>query len=157
MTETRPHLTNDKEPRQASPHDDDDVRYSQAAVGHRLRAARIACGITERTAAACEVSLRTYRKWGAGGAQKNWHDQLSLFANKFGVSLTWIVLGAGDPPKNPADGKIAFLSVKPPRPKTAPRVMTAQELREQYEAMTVQQKVALSLLIQAFEASGGTA
>jgi transcriptional regulator with XRE-family HTH domain len=127
-------VANNKEPQPAkvSPRADD-ARYSQAAVGHRLRVARITLGFPEsKAAAACKVSLTTYRKWEAGGAQRNCYKQLSRLAKKFDVSLAWLAADAGDPPSNSADGKIAFLSVKPSRGKTSHpgicRTLTSQEL-----------------------------
>jgi transcriptional regulator with XRE-family HTH domain len=130
-------VANTKEPRPVSPRA---VEFCQAALAHRLRAVRIALEITESAAAAaCKVSLRAYRKWEAGGPQRNCLT-LSGFAKTFDVSLAWISWGAGDHPKNPVDSKIAFLSVKAPRPKTAPRYMTGQELGEKYEAMSPYEK-----------------
>jgi hypothetical protein len=94
MTDTTAHLkivASTKEPRPASPDDHDDVRYSQAAVGHRLRAARTSLNIPESEAhAACKVSPRTYGKWEAGGPLRNWHGQLCRLAEKFDVGVAWL-------------------------------------------------------------------
>jgi transcriptional regulator with XRE-family HTH domain len=153
-------VSNIKEPQAAARRRDlrNDERYSQAAVGHRLRAARVARGITEHAAAAaCKVSLTTYRKWEAGRPQRNWHKQLSRLAKKFDASLPWIAHKAGDPPLNPADGKIAFLSAKPSHGKTsspaapAHRALTRKELLQQYKAMLMEQKVYISDAIAAFK------
>jgi transcriptional regulator with XRE-family HTH domain len=154
-------VANNKEPVPPSLNDDDDVRYSQAAVGHRLRAARIARGITESAAAAaCKGSLRTYQKWEAGGALRNWHDQSSRLAELFDVGVTWIACPTGDPPADSVDGKITFMTGKPCRPKTSSpatsyRALTEEELLQQYPAMLQEQKMYISGAIAALASLRG--
>jgi hypothetical protein len=101
---TRPDLkivSSIKEPAPPSPRA---VEFCQAALAHRLRAVRIALGITESAAAsACEVSLRAYRRWEAGGPQRNCLA-LSGFAKTFDVSDAWISFGAGGDPPPPMAG-----------------------------------------------------
>jgi transcriptional regulator with XRE-family HTH domain len=145
-----------KEPRPADPHRKGDVRHSDAATGHRIRALRITRGITESAAAAaCKVSLRTYRRWEGGGAIRSWYGQMKRLAELFEAHPCWISLGSGDPPANPADRRIAFLSAKPRRRTTSHpagpcHILTNQELGEQYEAMTVKQKAYVSGVMSAF-------
>jgi hypothetical protein len=116
--------------------------------------ARIASETTEHAAAdVCKISLTTYRKWEAGGAQRNWHEQLSRLAKRFNASIAWIAHNAGDPPKNPADGKIAFLSIKTSPVKTSPtyRALTEKELLQQYKAMLMEQRMYISGAVAALE------
>ena len=70
------------------------TRISWKAVGRRLRVARLVLGITEvEAASAHEVTLRTYRRWEAGGRQRG----LSFlpFATKHDVSIDWMLFGEG--------------------------------------------------------------
>jgi transcriptional regulator with XRE-family HTH domain len=79
--------------------------------GNRLRVKRLASGITEVEAAAtCRISLRTYRKWEAGGRSRGGHSGLLAFAKKYDASLCWLFGGGGsqfdhyegEPPSRPA-------------------------------------------------------
>jgi transcriptional regulator with XRE-family HTH domain len=145
-----------KEPTPQRPRE---FEFCQADLAHRLRAVRIALGITESAAAAaCKASLRAYRRWEAGGPQRNCLA-LSGFEETFGVSVAWISFGSGgDPPSNPIDGKIAFMSA--PR-RTRPlwagpcRILSTQELGEKYEALTVEQKAYVSGFIAGIESLRG--
>jgi transcriptional regulator with XRE-family HTH domain len=65
------------------------------AFGHRLRVTRIALEISEQEAAkAFGVTLRTYRKYEAGGHQRG--NGASDFAEAYDVSLDWLCHGEGD-------------------------------------------------------------
>lgn len=87
------------------------------AVGHRLRTARIALGISEAEAAGgCKVSLRTYRRYEIGRPQRD--SGVIDFGNKFGLSLSWLATGEGAYVSaafaKEAAGKIALLPAKGP-------------------------------------------
>ncbi|MFY9840001.1 MAG: helix-turn-helix transcriptional regulator [Xanthobacteraceae bacterium] len=63
------------------------------AVGPRLRQARVGLGITEQQAAdVFGVTLRTYRKYEAGGRQRS-AKPVVRFADKYNVSPDWIFMG----------------------------------------------------------------
>jgi transcriptional regulator with XRE-family HTH domain len=63
--------------------------------GHRLRVTRLALGITEQEAAtAAKITIRTWRKWEAGGHQKSSLHNLVSFAKKFDVNIVWLMFGA---------------------------------------------------------------
>lgn len=67
------------------------------AFAHRLRMARLTLDITEtEAAAACLITLRTYRNWEAGRPFRGGHFRLVSFANKYDVSLDWLVCGISD-------------------------------------------------------------
>jgi transcriptional regulator with XRE-family HTH domain len=69
-------------------------RIEWRAHGHRLRVIRAALGLTEREAAAAHgVTLRTYRRWEAGARPR--HVGVA-FAERYDVSLDWLVLGKGE-------------------------------------------------------------
>jgi transcriptional regulator with XRE-family HTH domain len=161
---TRPDLkivSSIQEPRPADPHRKGDVRYSDAATGHRIRAVRITRGITEgAAAAACKVSLKTYRRWEAGGAIRSWYGQMKRLAELFDAHPCWISLGSGDPPANPTDGRIAFMLAKPSRRKTSPpatayHALTEKELLEQYKALLQEQRMYISGAIAALTSLNG--
>ena len=72
------------------------LKFSWRLRGHRLRVTRLALGITEKEAAdAHGVSLQTYRRWEAGGQQRG--SQFVDFAEKYNVSLNWLVCGETGP------------------------------------------------------------
>jgi transcriptional regulator with XRE-family HTH domain len=81
------------------------------AVARRMRIARLALGITEQEAAAAwRVTLRTYRKWEAGSPPRSGTWNFCCFAEKFNVSLDWLI--AGDTSRlgrHLTQGKIAIL------------------------------------------------
>jgi transcriptional regulator with XRE-family HTH domain len=65
--------------------------------GRRLRLTRSALGITEvEAAAACLITLRTYRRREAGLPYRRWHLGLVSFAKKYDVSLNWLLAGSGE-------------------------------------------------------------
>jgi hypothetical protein len=65
--------------------------------GHRLRVTRLALGITEvEAAAACLITLRTYRNREAGLPFRGWHEGLSLFVDKYDLTYDWLLCGEGD-------------------------------------------------------------
>lgn len=62
-------------------------------LGHRLRVTRIALGISEaEAAAAAKRSVRTWRKYEETGRIRGGY-QLLCFADKYDVSLDWLVAG----------------------------------------------------------------
>jgi transcriptional regulator with XRE-family HTH domain len=70
-------------------------RYDWKACGHRMRVTRIALGLSEKEAAeAWCVTLPTYRRYEAGALQRSVGGCLN-FAEKFDVSIDWLM--AGDP------------------------------------------------------------
>ena len=84
-------------------------------VGRRLRVTRLALGITEQEAAAAHgVTLRTYRRWEAGARQTNNPRYLLNFAEKYDVSLDWLLIGeaagVGSHLAKNAKGKIAIFA-----------------------------------------------
>jgi len=67
-------------------------------LGHRLRVVRLALDITEQEAAAAAgLSIRTYRRWESGCPQKRrgGTNNLLSFAEKYDVSLDWLLCGVG--------------------------------------------------------------
>ncbi len=88
-------------------------------MGRRLKITRLALNLSEAEAAAASgVTLRTYRKWEAGGRhshRKNCHARLMAFCEKYDVSLDWLYFGdAFSAKKNLtscAPGKVAILPV----------------------------------------------
>jgi transcriptional regulator with XRE-family HTH domain len=88
--------------------------FSWPEIGRRYRIARLTLGLTEKEAAdAYGVTLRTYRKWEAGGRQTNRSDYVVRFAEKYDVSLDWLMVGDGSNVRRHlaqhAKGKIAIL------------------------------------------------
>jgi DNA-binding XRE family transcriptional regulator len=70
------------------------------AFGQRLRYARSQLGISKKeTAAVLDVTLRTYRAYEAGKRSFVFHDGFLDFCVTFGVSLSWMVAGRGEPPR----------------------------------------------------------
>jgi transcriptional regulator with XRE-family HTH domain len=60
-------------------------------MGVRLIITRLVLGLSEASAAAAHgVTLRTYRKWEAGGHHHGGHQKLLAFCKKYHVSLDWI-------------------------------------------------------------------
>jgi transcriptional regulator with XRE-family HTH domain len=86
--------------------------WDQQACAHRLRVTRIALGITEQEAAdAHGVTVRTYRKWEAGANQRSIRPTLR-FAEKFDVSMDWLLGGEGfNVGRHLQRGKVAILPV----------------------------------------------
>ena len=85
------------------------------AIGHRLRVARAALGITETDAAgAFGIGLPTYRRQEAGLPTNN---PLSIvkFARKHRISLAWLINGEtdgiGEHLAKGARGKVAILPI----------------------------------------------
>ena len=71
------------------------------AFGNRLRITRVTLDLCEAQAAsACGVALRTYRTWEAGapdcGCLRGYPRALVAFADRYDVSLDWLVCGLGD-------------------------------------------------------------
>lgn len=66
-------------------------------LGHRLRVTRIALGISEaEAAAAAKRSVRTWRKYEETGRLRGSSTyNLLCFADKYDVSLDWLVAGDG--------------------------------------------------------------
>lgn len=98
--------------------------FSWPEIGRRYHVARLALGLTEQEAAdAHGVTLRTYRKWEAGGRQTNNPDHLVRFAEKYDVSLDWLMVGEADNIgihlAKHAKGKIAILPAPGPRQREA--------------------------------------
>jgi transcriptional regulator with XRE-family HTH domain len=70
------------------------------AFGERMRRAREILGIGEaEAAAACLITLRTYRRWEAGLRFYNHWLGLPSFALKYNVSLDWLYAGTGNGPR----------------------------------------------------------
>ena len=70
------------------------ARVNWKAIGQRLKVIRLQLGISEiEAAAACEVSLPTYRQYEAGRPQR-FGGAVEL-AIKYDVNLDWLVLGEG--------------------------------------------------------------
>jgi transcriptional regulator with XRE-family HTH domain len=67
------------------------------AIGRRLRIARAALNLSEEEAAeACEVTLRTYRRWESGSPiATHCEYQLINFAAGHDISLDWLLAGNG--------------------------------------------------------------
>jgi hypothetical protein len=64
--------------------------------GERLRATRLALGITEAEAAAAWlITLRTYRRREADASMFNDHGGPWSFVDKYGIDLEWLVAGKG--------------------------------------------------------------
>ncbi len=90
-------------------------RYDWKIAGHRMRVTRIALGLSEKEAAdAWCVTLPTYRRYEAGARQRSAYGCVE-FAEKFDVSVDWLM--GGDPDqldlhltKN-APGNVALLPV----------------------------------------------
>jgi DNA-binding XRE family transcriptional regulator len=62
------------------------------AIGHRLREARTAGGLSEQEAArVAGVTVRTWRKYEAGLYQRT--GRITLFALNTGTPIEWLVLG----------------------------------------------------------------
>jgi transcriptional regulator with XRE-family HTH domain len=76
---------------------------------------RLTLGITEAEAAAAYgVTVRTYRGWEAGRRQRLNHDGIVRFAEKYDVSIDWIVSGEGfglGPHMTKPAGNLAILPV----------------------------------------------
>jgi transcriptional regulator with XRE-family HTH domain len=71
------------------------MRPSYRAIGHRLRVARLALGLTQQDVArAVCVTLRTYRKYEAGQRPRSIRA-LVAFSQKYDTSLDWLFLGEG--------------------------------------------------------------
>lgn len=69
-------------------------RFNWQAYGRRLRLARLTLGISEAGAAAAHrVTLRTYRRWEAGARQSGRPEPMVSFAERYGVSIDWLVFG----------------------------------------------------------------
>jgi transcriptional regulator with XRE-family HTH domain len=88
--------------------------YDWIGHGRRLRVARLALGVTEKEAAsAATVTLRTWRKWESGAVPRGNIFKLVSFADKYDVSLDWLITGDGAGVGNhlarSARGKIAIL------------------------------------------------
>jgi len=86
-------------------------------TGHRLRVTRLALGITEREAAAASgVTVRTYRRWEAGGYPRG--TGLRDFAARYDVSMDWLLFGGAATIRphlaKRAGGKLAILPVRRP-------------------------------------------
>ena len=82
------------------------------AISERLRIVRIALGLSEKEAAeAFGVTLRTYRRYEAGGAVpgKHW----LRFCDRYRISVNWLLLGDGRGlgPHLARRGKVAILPV----------------------------------------------
>jgi transcriptional regulator with XRE-family HTH domain len=93
--------------------------FSYRLYGHRLHITRLTLGITEQEAAdAHGISLRTYRKWEAGGPQRGGTYAMVRFVKKYDVSLSWLLDGEADHIGNHlakgAKGKIAILPAEGP-------------------------------------------
>ena len=85
-------------------------------MGRRLKITRLALNLSEvETAAANGVTLRTYRKWEAGGHRHDGHAKLVAFCYKYKVSYDWLLFGdAFSLDKSLttcASGKVAILPV----------------------------------------------
>jgi transcriptional regulator with XRE-family HTH domain len=85
-------------------------------LGHRLRVARIALGISEAEAAtSAKRSVRTWRKYEETGRVRGGYP-IVAFAGKYDVSLDWLVAGDGAMLRSHlgknAQGKIAILPAK---------------------------------------------
>jgi transcriptional regulator with XRE-family HTH domain len=66
------------------------------SFGQRLRETRLALGISEaQAAAACLITLRTYRRREAGLPYRGWHHGLVSFAQTYDLSYTWLLAGGG--------------------------------------------------------------
>jgi hypothetical protein len=66
------------------------------AFGARLRATRLTLDVSEAgAAAACLLTLRTYRRREAGLPYRGWHDGLVSFVQKYGLSYDWLLAGDG--------------------------------------------------------------
>ena len=71
------------------------ARYSWKACGRRLKVTRIALGISEQEAAEAHgVTLKTYRAYEAGAPQRGSYGWQG-FAEKYNVSVDWLVSGVG--------------------------------------------------------------
>jgi transcriptional regulator with XRE-family HTH domain len=67
---------------------------SNRAFGRRLRLVRLVLGLSEEDAAtAMSVTIRTLRKWEAGGSRTNSAWPFVQFSRKYNVSLDWLLLG----------------------------------------------------------------
>lgn len=66
--------------------------------GLRLRVTRSALGITEvEAAAACLITLRTYRRREAGMPfTGTWHEGLSSFVEMYDLTYDWMLCGEGN-------------------------------------------------------------
>ena len=95
------------------------------AVGHRMRVTRLALGMTEQQAAdGWGVTLRTYRRYEAGGRQISAVPPCK-FAQKYDVSLDWLFDGDATTTKRHlavGAGKIAILPVTSPKLRSVQRV-----------------------------------
>ena len=79
--------------------------------GHRLRVTRLALGISEaEAAAACLITLRTYRRREAGLPYHGWHYGLSSFVHKYDVSWHWMLAGHGEMRASAEEARKADLS-----------------------------------------------
>src|SRR5690242_13500014 len=64
--------------------------------GERLREVRRILSISEQEAAAmAKVTVRTWRKWEAGGRIRRSYVWLVDFASKYDLSYLWLLEGAG--------------------------------------------------------------
>lgn len=67
--------------------------FDYSGFGRRLRATRIALGLTEEQAAAVAGrSVKTWRKYEETGKGRGLRALL-LFAERYGVSLDWLICG----------------------------------------------------------------
>jgi transcriptional regulator with XRE-family HTH domain len=69
-------------------------RTSNRAFGCRLRLVRLVLGLSEEdTATAMSITIRTLRKWEAGGSRTNSASPFVEFSRKYDVSLDWLLMG----------------------------------------------------------------
>jgi len=84
------------------------------AFGRRLYVTRLALELGEReAAAACGVSVRSYRRWEAGRPASNSARPVVAFCSRFAVSPDWLLLGQrhliGRHLRERSRGKVAIL------------------------------------------------
>lgn len=68
--------------------------------GPRLRATRLALGLTEAEAAAVvHTTVRTWRRREAGLPGSWWHYEIHLLVTAYELSYDWLIAGIGEPPR----------------------------------------------------------
>jgi transcriptional regulator with XRE-family HTH domain len=64
--------------------------------GRRLNAARLALKLSEQEAAnAMRITVKTYRKWEAGGLKRGGMAHIVSFCEAYDVSASWLLAGEG--------------------------------------------------------------
>ena len=116
--------------------------FDYRGFAHRLRVSRIVLGITEAEAAAVAGrSVNVWKKYEATGKGNN-TAPIMRFVDQYSLSFDWLVTGDGDRISphlaKRAQGKVVILPVKGPNYRSRQVRRQAEQIRERYAALSLE-------------------